>query len=61
MERELTERERYETLTDTWASFALDGRLPTEEDRRLARAYVSGEMTLEQIRQQLLARYPQVT
>lgn len=44
-----TEERRRETLTDVWASWALEGRLPTEDDRRCARAYIAGELTLEQI------------
>lgn len=60
-QRSPAEQERYDTLTDTWASFALDGRLPTPEDVRLGRAYVSGELSLEQILAWTRARYPQVT
>ena len=58
---DLTEEQRRETLIDTWASWSLSGFVPSEDDRRYAQAYISGTMTLEQIRQQLLARFPQVT
>lgn len=45
----MTPRERYETLTDTFASFALDGMLPTVDDVALAHAYIAGDITLDQI------------
>lgn len=48
-EEELTEQQRRETLTEVFASFALDGMLPTDADLALARAYVAGEVTLEAI------------
>lgn len=60
-DRELNEQERYDTVSDTLASWALSGLLPTSEDLRLARAYVAGTMTLEQILAETRARYPQVT
>lgn len=41
------EQWRRETLAETWASFALDGLLPTEADRASAREYIAGEVTLE--------------
>lgn len=46
---EMSETERRETLTDTFASFALDGMYPTPLDLSYAREYIAGRISLEQI------------
>lgn len=56
--RDLTEQEqRRETLTETFASLALEGMYPTNDDLAYARAYISGETTLEDIIQETVERY----
>ena len=40
---------RKELLIDTFASWALEGMLPTPEDIALAKAYINNEITLEEI------------
>ncbi len=51
---------RRETLTDVFASWALDGKLPTPEDLAFARAYIAGELTLDEILEATLAKYRHV-
>lgn len=50
-------QKRADAITDIWASWALEGMQPTDFDRELAEAYIRGELTLEQVRERVLARY----
>ncbi len=56
---DLTEEQRRETLIDTWASWALDGYLPSAADRRLAALYISGEMTIDEVLEETKRRFSQ--
>jgi len=45
------------TITDIWASWALDGLRPTDFDYELADLYIRGKLTLREVRQRMLDRY----
>lgn len=49
VKNESTPGSRRETLTEAFASWALEGMYPDEQDLRYARAYIDGEMTLDEI------------
>lgn len=53
----MTGEQRRETLTDTFASLALDGMYPTEVDLSYARAYIAGQITLEATIQETVDEY----
>ena len=52
------EREwRNQTLTDTFASWELDGLRMSEMDYKWARKYINGEVTLEEGRKNAIQHY----
>jgi len=51
---EQTRQQRYDSVSETFASFALEDMYPSTEDIRLAKEYIAGSMSLEEIRQYYL-------
>lgn len=56
-DRVLTEIERRESVTETMASWALDGMYPTEESLSEIRAYVAGEFDEDEMVERAKARH----
>lgn len=54
---ELNREERERTITETVASWSLEGMYPSERDKQLIRAYIDGEMTLTEILTATLDEY----
>ncbi|MDO5533438.1 MAG: antitoxin VbhA family protein [Propionibacteriaceae bacterium] len=49
--------ERRRSVTETFASWALEGMYPSDADRAYAHAYVDGNMTLDEIIAETLEPY----
>lgn len=57
MSIEMSEKERRETVLDTFASWQLEGMEPDAQDVQDAKDYIAGRATLDEILERTLARF----
>lgn len=53
----LTSQQRKQNVAETFASWAIEGMYPSESNLAYARAYINGEMSLEEIRRSILEKF----